>query len=79
MLCWFQELLYLCGMENTEIILDQKVEDLILQLQKLLGTGKLRKTWKGDNETNIPDEYRINVGGYGNNHKVEIIITPKEN
>lgn len=63
-------------MENTEIILDQKVEDLILQLQKLLGTSKLRKTWKGDNETNIPDEYRINVGGYGNNHKVEIIITP---
>jgi hypothetical protein len=63
-------------MENTEIILDQKVEDLILQLQKLLGTSKLRKTWKGDNETNIPDEYAISVGGYGNNHKVEIIITP---
>jgi len=63
-------------MENTEIILDQKVEDLILQLQKLLGTSKLRKTWKGDNETNIPDEYTISVGGYGNNHKLEIIITP---
>jgi hypothetical protein len=31
-------------MENTEIILDQKVEDLILQLQKLLGTSKLRKS-----------------------------------
>ena len=63
-------------MENTEIILDQKVEDLILQLQKLLGTSKLRKSQKRDNETNVPDEYGINVGGYGNNHKVEIIITP---
>jgi hypothetical protein len=58
------------------IKLNQKVEDLILQLQKLLETSRLQKTWKDDNETNIPDEYRINVGGYGNNHKVEIIITP---
>ena len=58
------------------IKLNQKVEDLILQLQKLLETNGLQKTWKAENETNIPDEYRIKVGGYGNNHKVEIIITP---
>ena len=69
-------------MENTEIKLDGNVEDLIAQLQKLLGTSGLRKTWKGDNETNVPDEYRLKLGGYfdGINHlhKVEIIITPSK-
>jgi hypothetical protein len=62
--------------------LNGNIEELISQLQSLLETNKLKKTWKGDNETNIPDEYKIKVGGYFNGkehlHKVEIIITPKK-
>ena len=69
-------------MENTELLLNGTIEDLISQLQELLGTNSLRKTWKGDNETNTPDQYGLKVGGFFNGkehlHKVEITITPKK-
>jgi len=69
-------------MEKTELLLNGKIEDLISQLQELLGTGGLTKIFYGDNKTNIPDEYGLKVGGYfdGKNHKhkVEIKITPKK-
>lgn len=69
-------------MENTEIKLDGSIEELIIQLQKIFNTNGLRKTWKGDNETNIPDEYGLRIGGYFDGekhlHKIEIKITPKK-
>ena len=69
-------------MKNEQIKLDGRIEDLISQLQQMLDTDNLRVSWKGDNETNIPDTYGIKAGGYFDGkkhlHKVEIIITPNK-
>ena len=70
-------------MENTkELCLDGKIEDLIRQLEELVGRKVSIKSWRGDNKTNIPDQYGIKMGGYFNGktnlHKVEIIITPNK-
>ena len=67
-------------MENTELLLNGTIEDLISQLEKMMDRKISMKTWKPDNKTNIPDQYGLKVGGYFNGkehlHQVEIIITP---
>lgn len=69
-------------MKDTELLLDGKIEDLISQLQELLGTNGVSKKWNSDNKTNRPDEYGLKAGGYfdGENelHKIEIKIRPKK-
>ena len=69
-------------MKNTELLLDGKIEDLISQLQELLGTNVFSKKWNSDNKTNTPDEYGLKLGGYfdGENHlhKIEIKITSRK-
>ena len=64
---------------TTTMELDRNIEDIITELQELLGTNSIGMVWKPENKTNKPDGYTLSVGGYFDGKKklpkIEIKIT----